>query len=36
MKGKVSINVLGLCNPDGEFIYYLPGWKGSAHDARVL
>ncbi|CAN1825000.1 hypothetical protein LINPERHAP1_LOCUS30983, partial [Linum perenne] len=35
-KGEVSINVLGVCNPDGEFIYCLSGWEGSAHDARVL
>ncbi|CAN1248939.1 hypothetical protein LINPERPRIM_LOCUS6931, partial [Linum perenne] len=30
------INVLGVCNPDGQFIYCLAGWEGSAHDARVL
>ncbi|CAN1840353.1 hypothetical protein LINPERHAP1_LOCUS36035 [Linum perenne] len=35
-KGEVSINVLGVCNPDGQFIYCLAGWEGSAHDARVL
>ncbi|CAN1777736.1 hypothetical protein LINPERHAP1_LOCUS14169, partial [Linum perenne] len=35
-KGEVSINVLGVCNPDDEFIYCLSGWEGSAHDARVL
>ncbi|CAN1297979.1 hypothetical protein LINPERPRIM_LOCUS23673 [Linum perenne] len=35
-KGEVSINVLGVCNPEGEFIYCLSGWEGSAHDARVL
>ncbi|CAN1289269.1 hypothetical protein LINPERPRIM_LOCUS20190, partial [Linum perenne] len=35
-KGEVSINVLGVCNPTGEFIYCLSGWEGSAHDARVL
>ncbi|CAN1293917.1 Putative nuclease HARBI1, partial [Linum perenne] len=35
-KGEVSINVLGVCNPDGQFIYCLDGWEGSAHDARVL
>ncbi|CAN1301728.1 Putative nuclease HARBI1 [Linum perenne] len=35
-KGDVSINVLGVCNPSGEFIYCLAGWEGSAHDARVL
>ncbi|CAN1837263.1 Protein ALP1-like, partial [Linum perenne] len=30
------INVLGVCNPDCQFIYCLSGWEGSAHDARVL
>ncbi|CAN1120143.1 hypothetical protein LINPERPRIM_LOCUS42, partial [Linum perenne] len=35
-KGKVSANVLAVCNPDSEFIYCLSGWEGSAHDARVL
>ncbi|CAN1837261.1 hypothetical protein LINPERHAP1_LOCUS35036, partial [Linum perenne] len=35
-KGEVSINVLGVCNPDCQFIYCLSGWEGSAHDARVL
>ncbi|CAN1822782.1 hypothetical protein LINPERHAP1_LOCUS30097 [Linum perenne] len=35
-KGEVSINCLGVCNPDGQFIYCLAGWEGSAHDARVL
>ncbi|CAN1148892.1 Putative nuclease HARBI1 [Linum perenne] len=35
-KGEVSINVLGVCNPDSQFMYCLAGWEGSAHDARVL
>ena len=35
-KGTISINVLGVCSPDMEFIYVLPGWEGSAHDGRVL
>ncbi|CAN1215410.1 hypothetical protein LINPERPRIM_LOCUS207 [Linum perenne] len=35
-KGKVSINVLAVCNPDCEFMYCLAGWEGSAHDGRVL
>ncbi|CAN1335777.1 Protein ALP1-like, partial [Linum perenne] len=30
------INVLGVCNPNLEFIYCLSGWEGSAHDGRVL
>ncbi|CAI0474184.1 unnamed protein product [Linum tenue] len=32
----LSMNVLGVCTPDLEFIYCLSGWEGSAHDARVL
>ncbi|CAN1240095.1 Protein ALP1-like [Linum grandiflorum] len=35
-KGEVTINVLGVCNPNMEFIYCLSGWEGSAHDSRVL
>ncbi|CAN1139949.1 Protein ALP1-like [Linum perenne] len=35
-KGDVSINVLGVCNPNTEFIYCSAGWEGSAHDGRVL
>jgi hypothetical protein len=29
-------NVLGVCAPDMQFIYVLPGWEGSAHDRHVL
>ncbi|CAN1153811.1 hypothetical protein LINPERPRIM_LOCUS14948, partial [Linum perenne] len=35
-KGKVSINVLAVCNRDCEFMYYLAGWEGFAHDGMVL
>ena len=35
-KGTIAMNVLGVCSPDMEFIYVLPGWEGSAHDGRVL
>ncbi|CAN1842256.1 hypothetical protein LINPERHAP1_LOCUS36794 [Linum perenne] len=35
-KGEVSINILGMCNPDCQFIYCLAGWEGFVHDARVL
>ncbi|CAN1191852.1 hypothetical protein LINPERHAP2_LOCUS41245, partial [Linum perenne] len=35
-KGDVSINVLGVCNPNTEFIYCSAGWEGSAHDGQVL
>ncbi|CAN1836537.1 Protein ALP1-like [Linum perenne] len=35
-KGTLAMNVLGVCNPDMEFIYTLAGWEGSAHDGRVL
>ncbi|CAN0826742.1 hypothetical protein LINGRAPRIM_LOCUS2359 [Linum grandiflorum] len=30
------MNVLGVCNPNMEFIYCLSGWEGSAHDGRVF
>ncbi|CAN1233354.1 Protein ALP1-like [Linum perenne] len=35
-KGTLAMNVLGVCNPDMEFIYTLAGWEGSAQDGRVL
>ncbi|XP_056684310.1 protein ALP1-like [Spinacia oleracea] len=35
-KGSIAMNVLGVCNPNMEFIYVQPGWEGSAHDGRVL
>ncbi|KAF7803589.1 protein ALP1-like [Senna tora] len=35
-KGEISSNVLGVCSQDGQFIYVLAGWEGSAADARVL
>lgn len=35
-RGEVTTNVLGVCSPDGQFIYVLPGWEGSAADGRVL
>jgi hypothetical protein len=35
-KGVVATNVLGVCAPDMQFIYVLPGWEGSAADGRVL
>ncbi|KAE8797160.1 hypothetical protein D1007_27713 [Hordeum vulgare] len=34
--GDIDTNVLGVCAPDMQFIYILPGWDGSAHDGRVL
>ncbi|XP_042453279.1 protein ALP1-like [Zingiber officinale] len=35
-KGGIATNVLGVCSPNMQFIYVLPGWEGSAHDGRVL
>ncbi|KAL0401586.1 UNVERIFIED_CONTAM: hypothetical protein Slati_4188500 [Sesamum latifolium] len=35
-KGRVAVNVLGVCNPNMQFIYVLSGWEGSAADSRVL
>ncbi|CAL1405628.1 unnamed protein product [Linum trigynum] len=34
--GDLTINCLEVCTLNLEFIYYLAGWEGSAHDARVL
>ena len=35
-KESIATNVLGVCSPNMQFIYVLPGWEGSAHDGRVL
>lgn len=35
-KGEITTNVLGVCTRDGEFVYVLSGWEGSAADGRVL
>ncbi|XP_061343787.1 uncharacterized protein LOC133289801 [Gastrolobium bilobum] len=35
-KGDIATNVLGVCSQDGQFIFVLPGWEGSAADSRVL
>ncbi|CAL5382364.1 unnamed protein product [Camellia sinensis] len=35
-KGEIATNVLGVCSQDMQFIYVLPGWKGSSSDSRVL
>ena len=36
MKNEIATNVLGVCSQDMQFIYVLPGWKGSVADSRVL
>jgi len=35
-KGFISQNVLAGVNFEGDFVYLLPGWEGSAADGRVL
>ncbi|KAL0430787.1 UNVERIFIED_CONTAM: hypothetical protein Sradi_0704700 [Sesamum radiatum] len=35
-KGQISVNVLGVCNIEGKFLYALSGWEGSAADGRVF
>ncbi|KAK4381054.1 hypothetical protein Sango_3004700 [Sesamum angolense] len=35
-KGQVAVNVLGVCNPNMQFIFVLSGWEESAKDNRVL
>ncbi|KAL0406512.1 UNVERIFIED_CONTAM: hypothetical protein Slati_3965100 [Sesamum latifolium] len=35
-KGHVTVNVLGVCNMNMQFIYVLTGWEGSVADSRVL
>ncbi|MBA0761657.1 hypothetical protein Gotri_024273, partial [Gossypium trilobum] len=31
-KGDITTNMLGVCTPDMQFVYVLPGWKGSVAD----
>ncbi|XP_057779737.1 uncharacterized protein LOC130998326 [Salvia miltiorrhiza] len=35
-KGQIATNTLGVCDRNMKFVYILPGWEGSAADARVL
>lgn len=35
-KGQISTNTLAACDRRMRFVYVLPGWEGSAGDARVL
>lgn len=35
-KGQISVNVLGVCDINMNFVYVLSGWEGSAADSRVL
>lgn len=35
-KGEIATNVLGVCTPNMQFVYVLPGWEGSVADSRVL
>ncbi|KAL1549519.1 protein ANTAGONIST OF LIKE HETEROCHROMATIN PROTEIN 1-like isoform X1 [Salvia divinorum] len=35
-KGQIATNTLAACDRNMRFTYVLPGWEGSAGDARVL
>ncbi|KAL0401723.1 UNVERIFIED_CONTAM: hypothetical protein Slati_4202200 [Sesamum latifolium] len=35
-KGHITVNVLGVCNMNMQFIYVLTSWEGSVADIRVL
>ncbi|KAK9275051.1 hypothetical protein L1049_022309 [Liquidambar formosana] len=35
-KGELATNVLAVCSKDMQFIYVLPGWKGSTTNSKVL
>ncbi|XP_047964546.1 uncharacterized protein LOC125209017 isoform X2 [Salvia hispanica] len=35
-KGQITTNTLAACDRHMRFTYVLPGWEGSAGDARVL
>ncbi|PPD75345.1 hypothetical protein GOBAR_DD27733 [Gossypium barbadense] len=33
-KGDIATNMLGVCTPEMQFVYVLPGWEGSVADGR--
>ncbi|MFQ6657023.1 hypothetical protein Gotur_026874 [Gossypium turneri] len=35
-KDDIATNMLGVCTPNMQFVYVLPGWEGSVADGRVL
>ena len=35
-KGDIATNMLGVCTPEMQFVYVLPGWEGLVADGRVL
>ncbi|PPD73291.1 hypothetical protein GOBAR_DD29783 [Gossypium barbadense] len=35
-KGDIATNMLGVCTPEMQFVYVLPGWECSVADGRVL
>ncbi|PPD82103.1 hypothetical protein GOBAR_DD20962 [Gossypium barbadense] len=35
-KGDIATNMLGVCTPEMQFVYVLPGWEGSVADGWVL
>ncbi|KAL1540574.1 hypothetical protein AAHA92_24909 [Salvia divinorum] len=35
-KGQIATNTLAVCDPNMQFVYFLPRWEGSAGDSRVL
>ncbi|KAL8488262.1 hypothetical protein ACS0TY_024513 [Phlomoides rotata] len=35
-KGQITTNVLAVSDTNMRFVYVLPGWEGSASDARIL
>ncbi|PPD90871.1 hypothetical protein GOBAR_DD12175 [Gossypium barbadense] len=35
-KGNIATNMLGVCTPEMQFVYVLPGWEGSVADGQVL
>ncbi|XP_047982534.1 uncharacterized protein LOC125223432 isoform X2 [Salvia hispanica] len=35
-KGQIATNTLAVCDRYMRFVFFLPGWEGSADDARIL
>ena len=35
-KGIPTQNIMAMCSFDMQFTFFLAGWEGSAHDARIF
>jgi hypothetical protein len=35
-KGNLTHNILGVCDFEGQWVYFLCGWEGSASDSAIF